>query len=156
MRKILSLVAVLIVFAGLIAGCGGGGADLHRITGLTPEKVVTTFHERAKSQNFDEAALYVSPTSLAAVKGVGNFLKNDLGLTDALHSNILAAKVVGQSGDFAVVMTTLQDGVNSTKVSVKAVGLEKINGEWYIVDNNTVFRDAKYKLLQDLIDNVLS
>lgn len=156
MRRIVCLFLVLAALAGLIAGCGGGGGtSVHRITGLTPEKVVATFHNSAKSQKYTEAALYVAPTSLASVKGVTNFLKNDLGLSDVLSSNLLSAKLVGEKGDFAVVLATLQDGVNSTKISVKAVGMEKINGEWYIVDSNTIFRDAKYKLLQDLISNVL-
>jgi hypothetical protein len=62
---------------------------------------------------------------------------------------------VASNGDFAVVMATLQDGVNSTRITVKAIGLEKINGEWYIVDNNTIFRDAKYKTLLNLLNGIL-
>ncbi len=155
MRKIWGLFLVLATVMALIAGCGGGGTSVHRITGLTPEKVVATFHDRAKDQNFAEAALYVSPTSLTAIKGVGNFLRNDFGLSDVVGSNLLSVKKIGENGDYAVVMATLQDGLNSAKISVKTIGLEKINGEWYIVDNDTVFRDAKYKLLQDLISSVL-
>lgn len=155
MRRIGSLFLVLALLAGLIAGCGGGGSNVQRITGLTPEKVVATFHDRVKSQQYEEAALYVSPTSLAAIKGISNFLKDDLGLSDALNSNLLSVKLMGETGDFAAILATFQDGVNSTKISVKAIGLEKINGEWYIVDSNTILQNAKYKLLQDLINNVL-
>jgi hypothetical protein len=86
---------------------------------------------------------------------VGNFLTKDLGLTDVVGSNLLSVKLLGKSGDFAVVTATLQDGLNSTKISVKTIGLEKIDGEWYIVDSNTIFQDAKYRLLQDLINDVL-
>lgn len=157
MRKIWGLTLILIMLAGLIAGCGGGGGGTkaQRITGLTPEKVVVTFHERAKNQKYEEASLYVSLTSLEAIKGVGNFLRHDLGLSDVLTSNLLSAKLMGEKGDYAVVLATFQDGTNSTKISVKPIGMEKVKGEWYIVDNKTIFQNAKYRLLQDLIDDVL-
>jgi hypothetical protein len=153
-KKLMGLFLSLVLLSLIIAGCGKG-ADVHRILGLTPDKVVATFHDRAKNQKYEEAALYVAPASLAAIKGVSGFLKNDLGLSDVLNSNLLSVKVVASNGDFAVVMATLQDGVNSTRITVKAIGLEKINGEWYIVDNNTIFRDAKYKTLLNLLNGIL-
>lgn len=154
MRKLVALVLGLLLLSGLIAGCGGGNG-VHRITGLSPDKVVATFHERAKAQKLEEAALYISPTSLTAIRGVGGFLKNDLGLSDVLSSNLLMVKLIAQTGDFAVVVATLQDGVNSANVTIKPVGLERIDGEWYIVDTATAYRDAKYKLLQNLLASVL-
>jgi predicted small lipoprotein YifL len=153
-KKVMGLFLILVLFALVIAGCGKG-PDLHRIPGLTPDKVVATFHDLAKNQKYAEAALYVSPTSLASIKGVSSFLKNDLGLSDALNSNLLSVKVIGSSGDFAAVLATFQDGVNSTKFTMKAIGLEKINGEWYIVDNNTIYQNAKYKILQNLLSGIL-
>jgi len=154
-RKIVGLCLGLILLAGIMAGCGGNGTTLHRVKGLAPEKVVSTFYERAKSQELEEAALYIAPTSLTAISGVGGFLKNDLGLSDVLSSNLLMAKPIAEQGGFAVVLATLQDGLNSTRITVKAVGLEKIDGEWYIVDTNTAYRDAKYKALVSLLENIL-
>ena len=154
MRKIMMLCLILALMAGIIAGCGGGGKGLHRLTGLTPEQVVTTFQDLAKQQKYAEAALYVSPVSLTAVS-VSNFLKDDLGLSNVASSNLLSVRQLAQTGEFAVVLATLQNGVNTANISVKLIGLEKIKGEWYIVDNETIAREAKYRLLQDLISSVL-
>jgi len=154
MRKLMMLCLTLALIAGLIAGCGGGGKGLHRLTGLSPEQVVTTFQDLAKHKKYAEAALYVSPVSLASVS-VSSFLKDDLGLSNVATSNLLSVKRLGQTGDFAVVLATLQDGVNTSNISVKVIGLEKIKGEWYIVDNDTIAQEAKYRLLQDLINKVL-
>ncbi|HBS59741.1 MAG TPA: hypothetical protein DEA44_10780 [Firmicutes bacterium] len=154
MRKIIMLCLTLALTAGLIAGCGGGGKGMQRLTGLSPEQVVATFQDLAKHQKYTEAALYVSPVSLASLS-VSNFLKDDLGLSNVASSNLLSVRQLGQSGDFAVVLATLQDGVNTSNISVKVIGLERIKGEWYIVDNDTIAREAKYRLLQDLINNVL-
>jgi hypothetical protein len=144
------------LLTGIIAGCGGGdGAKLHRVKGLAPDKVVATFYERAKNQKLEEAALYIAPTSLKELQGVGGFLKNDLELSEIQSSNLLMAKPVAEQGGFAVVLATLQDGINSTKITVKAVGLEKIDGEWYIVDFKTAYKYAKYEALESLLKNIL-
>jgi hypothetical protein len=40
------------------------------------------------------------------------------------------------------------------EVTIKPVGLEKVNGEWYIVDFDQIYNDTKYKVLQQLMANI--
>jgi hypothetical protein len=63
----------------------------------------------------------------------------------------LSVKKVAQQGSFAVVIATLQPDPNNFQLIVKPVGLEKINGEWYIVDTSKAMTDAKYQILVQLL-----
>lgn len=148
-----ALVAALTLFliTVLLAGCGGGGAQ--RILGLSPEGVVKTFITAAKADKLNEAALYVSPTSRNDVKAVTAFLSGQSGLGDIKTANILASKLVAQSGNYAVVVVTLQQE-NSFNINVKPVGLEKIDGEWYIVDFDSIYQNAKYSVLAQLLRSI--
>jgi hypothetical protein len=134
-----SLLLVLVV----VAGCGGGSGG-KRQAGLSPEEVVKTFFDAAKANNYSEAALYVAP-------GASN--KDELGDITA-NANLLSVKKVAQQGDYAVIAATIQPEQNSLNVIFKTVGLEKINGEWYILDYNQIYQDAKYKVLQQLLQNI--
>ena len=75
------------------------------------------------------------------------------GLGDLKDTNVAAVKVVAQAGNYAAVVVTLQQE-NTFKITVKPVGLEKISGEWYIVDNNQIYQSAKYSILAELLKKI--
>jgi hypothetical protein len=152
----LTLVAVigLIVLALLAAGCGGGGAGVQRIAGLTADGVVKTFFDSAKNGRLNEAALYVSPDSANDPHTVLKYLTGQSGLDELKNSNLLSIKKVAEQGDYSVVVATLQPEQNNLNITVKPIGLEKINGEWYIVDFDKIYQDAKYKVLQQLLSKI--
>lgn len=145
--KITALV-VMLVLVGLLAGCGGGSAA-KRITGLAPAAVVETFFNLVKSSSTNDATAYVSPASRSDVKAVMNLSS----LSEIKNSNLLSAKVVAQQGNYAVVSATMQ-AKDSFKISVKPVGLEKIDGEWYLVDFDSIANNAKYQVLQGLMSKI--
>lgn len=140
--KLLLAVSMLLVLV-VVAGCGGGSGG-KRQAGLTPEEVVKTFFDAAKDKNYSKAALYVAP-------GASN--KDELGDITP-NSNLLSVRKVAQQGDFAVVSATIQPEQNSLNVTFKTVGLEKIDGEWYILDYDQIYQNAKYKLLQQLMEKI--
>lgn len=143
---------LLIILA--VAGCGGSGSTAERVLGLAADGVVKTFFNAAKAGNLNEAALYVSPDSKNNSQAVKSFVTGQLGLSQIQNANLLAVKQVAQKGDYAVVLATLQDQQGSAQVTVKPVGLTKINGEWYIVDSNQIYNDVKYKILQQLLASI--
>ena len=151
---LLSLVTVLLVTV-LIAGCGGG-VNVKRLTGLSASDVVKTFIDNAKNNKLDEAGLYVSPASKNDPQTVLKYLTGQTGQSELdliKNSNLIAAKQVAQQGNYAVVLTTLQEQ-NTFNVIIRPLGLEKINGEWYIVDFNQIYNDTKYSILQSLLQNI--
>ena len=151
--KSLFAVSMLLIVL-LVAGCGGGsGSTAQRVLGLAADSVVNTFFETAKAGNLNEAALYVSPDSKQSAQTVKNFLTGQLGLDQIKEANLLSVKKLAEKGDYAVVLATLQDKT-SMKITVKPVGLIKISGEWYIVDADQIYSDAKYKILQQLLANI--
>lgn len=149
LKLIVALFLVVIAFAA--AGCGGGGAQ--RILGLSADGVVQTFFDAAKAGNTNEATLYVSPSTLNDPSTVYQYLTGQNSLSSLKNANLLSLRKVAEQGNFAVVVATLQLQQNSLNVTVKPIGLEKINGEWYIVDNNQIYQDAKYHLLLQLLSN---
>ncbi|MDF2570622.1 MAG: hypothetical protein K0R55_2226 [Sporomusa sp.] len=150
MRNKFILVAVLIITLLITAGCGGGGSKLERQSGLTPEQVVHSFFDAAKGNRMNEAALYVSPASVGDTQTVLKFVTGQSS-SSIKNANLLSVKKVTQQGNFTAVIATLQQEQNSLGIVIKPVGLEKINGEWYIVDYDQVFRDAKYQILAQLL-----
>mgnify|MGYP000960447949 CR=1 FL=1 len=135
------------------AGCGGG-SGVQRISGLSADGVVQTFYDSAKAGRLNEAALYVSPASTSNPSTVIKYLTGQGGLQELKTSNLLSLRKVAEQGNYAVVVATLQAEQNSLKITVKPVGLEKINGEWYIVDFDKIYSDAKYSVLQRLLSNI--
>lgn len=152
MRNKIILVAVLMLALLVTAGCGGG-SGLKRQANLSPEGVIRTFFDAAKNNRMSEAALYVSPTSVGDMQTV---LKYVTGQTKASvkKSNLLSVKIVAQQGDYAAALATLQTDQNSLSVAFKPVGLEKIDGEWYIVDSDQIFHQAKYRILAQLLSGI--
>lgn len=142
----------LLLFVLVIAGCGGG-SDAKRLNGLAADEVVKTFFDSAKNSKVKEAGLYISPASSGDTKTVLKFLTGDSGLGQIKKSNLMSVKTAAQEGDYAVVVATLQEQ-DSFKFTVKPVGLEKIKGEWYIVDFDQIYTGAKYKVLQRLLENI--
>ena len=69
------------------------------------------------------------------------------------NSNILAVTEVTRQDNYAVMAVTMQEQ-DSLKITIKPVGLEKIGGEWYIVDMDQVYAGAKYKVLLQLLGNM--
>lgn len=147
------LVITLLSVVVLAAGCGGGSQNLQRITGLGPDSVVKTFFNAAKNDKMDEASLYVSPASKGDSRTVLKFMTGQSGLEQIKNSNLISVQQVASKGDFAVVLATLQLQ-NTLNLTVKPVGLEKIDGEWYIVDTNQGLTEAKYKILQQLLSSI--
>jgi hypothetical protein len=154
MRKIkLSLLAIGLVAILLIAAGCGGGSDAKRISGLSTEGTVKTFFDAAKAGKMNEAGLYVSPTSKANNQTVLKFITGQ-DAKQIKKANLLSVKPVSQKGNYAVVLATLQNQQDSMDLTVKPVGLEKIDGEWYIVDADQIYNDAKYNLLQQLMEHI--
>lgn len=151
-KKLLTLLIILLITVG-IAGCGGSQASIQRISGLAPTDVIKTFINAAQRNNLTEAGLYVSPASKNDPQTVLKYLAGQSDLTLIKNANLIAVKQVAQQGDYAAVLTTLQEQ-NTLKIIIRPVGLEKINGEWYIVDFNQIYTDAKYKVLQNLLQSI--
>lgn len=137
----------------ITAGCGGGGSQYKRVSGLSPEQVVHNFFDAAKGNRMNEAALYVSPASTGDTQTVLKFVTGQSSAT-IQNSNLLSVRKVAEQGNYAAVVVTMQQQ-NSINLTIKPVGLEKINNEWYIVDYDQVFRDAKYQVLAQLLKNIL-
>lgn len=135
----------------LATGCSGDAGQ--RISGLDPEGTVKTFFEAAQNNRMSEAGLYVSPGSVDTGT-MWKYMTGQNDLSGLKNANMLSLKKVAQQGNFAVVVATLQPEQNSFKVVVKPVGLEKINGEWYIVDPNKIVTDAKYQILVQLLAGI--
>ena len=153
-RKLtLILVVSILVIVLATAGCGGG-SGVQRVSGLSSDDVVKTFFNAAKSGQLNEAALYVSPSSKNDPRTVMKYLTGLSGLEELKNANLLSLKKVTEQGNYAVVVATLQPEQNILGLTVKPVGLEKINGEWYIVDFNKIYQDSKYQLLQQLLSKI--
>lgn len=152
-NRMKSMAAISLLLLVLIVGGCGGGAGLQRIAGLSPEGVVKTFFNAARDGKLNEAGLYVSAASKSDAQTVMKFITGQSGLEQFKNSNLLSVKQVAQQGDYTVMVTTLQDQ-DSFKMTVKPVALEKVAGEWYIVDTNQIYQDAKYKILQQLMANL--
>ena len=147
-------VAVLMMALLLTAGCGGGNdSNLTRQANLSPEAVIQNFFEAAKSSRMNEAALYVSPTSVGDTQTVLKFVTGQSSAT-IKNANLLSVKIVAQQGNYAAALATMQTEQNSLNLVFKPVGLEKINGEWYIVDYDQIFREAKYQVLAQLLKGI--
>lgn len=153
-KKLLKLVlaAGLAMLVMLAAGCGGGGGA-QRITGLTADGVVKTFFDEAKAGHLNDAALYVSASSTNDPRVVMKYLAGQT-VNDLKNANLLSLTKAAEQGNFAVVVATLQTQANSLNIVVKPVGLEKVGGEWYIVDFDKAFQDAKYQALAQLLSKV--
>lgn len=151
-----TLIAVSMLFVLMVAaGCGGGsGSTVQRIAGLSADGVVKTFFNAAKSGNMNEAALYVSSDSRNNSQTVLKFMTGQSGLDQIKEANLLSVKKVAEKGDYAVVLTTMQDSQGSFNVTIKPIGLINTNGEWYIVDADQIYNDAKYRVLQQLLANI--
>jgi hypothetical protein len=145
--------AILLLIVALVAGCGGG-SGAQRPSGLAPDAVVKSFYDAAKADKVKEAALYVSPDSVNNAKVVIKYVTGQAAISELKNSNLLSVRKVAQQGDYAVVVATLQQQADSLKINVKPVGLMRINDEWYIVDNDQIFQDAKFKVLQQLMTNI--
>lgn len=154
MRKIrLSLLALgLMAILIAAAGCGGGSGG-QRVSGLSAEGVVKTFFDSAKAGKMNDAGLYVSPASKNSSQTVLKFITGQ-DLKQVKNANLLSVKQVAQNGNYAVVLATLQDQQGNASLTVKPVGLEKISGEWYIVDADQIYNDAKYSLLAQLMQHI--
>jgi len=146
------LAASLLIIVALVAGCGGG-SGLQRVPGLSPTETVTTFFDAAKNNRMEEASLYVSAASKSDPNTVVKFMTGQSELTQIKNSNIMSIKQVAQQGNYAALLVTTQEQ-NTFKINMKPVGLEKVNGEWYIIDFDQIYRDAKYKILQQLLANI--
>lgn len=147
------LAASLLLIIALVAGCGGDSSGLQRVPGLSPTETVTTFFDAAKNNRMAEASLYVSAASKSDPNTVVKFMTGQSELTQIKTSNIMSIKQVAQQGNYAALLVTTQEQ-NTFKINMKPVGLEKVNGEWYIIDFDQIYRDAKYKVLQQLLANL--
>lgn len=154
MLKVTAVLALLIVVL-LAAGCGGGGGQggAKRLTGLAADEVVQTFFNAAKSGNLNEAGLYVSPSTANDPRIVIKYLTGS-GLSEIKNANLLSLRKAAEQGNYAVVIATLQTAQNTTNIIIRPVGLEKVNGEWYIVDLDKIYQDAKYQVLQQLLSKI--
>lgn len=143
------LAITLLLLVALIAGCGGG-SGAKRLSGLTPEAVVQNFVDAAKANKLNEAALYVSQDSVNDTKVVIKYVTGQSDIEQLKNANLLSLRKVAQQGDYAVVVATLQQA-NSLSITVKPVGLTRVDGEWYIVAFEKIRDDLKYQALKQLI-----
>ncbi len=148
----LIIAAGLVLLTLLAVGCGGGGAL--RTPGLSADATVKAFYDAAKAGKMNEAGLYVSPDSISDPAVVAKYVAGRSELEQLKNSQLLSVKEVGEQGDFSVVLASLQSPDSALGFTVKPVGLEKTNGEWYIVDGDKILSDAKYKLLSQLLGSV--
>jgi hypothetical protein len=147
MRKFSLLSALVVVTFFLLAGCSGPVAQ--RVPDLAPDAVVKTVYDAAKNNRLTEAALYISPESLADSSPYSALTgQNDV--TSLKNTNLLSLNQVTQQGTYAVVVATLQQQ-DSLAIQVRPVGLEKVGGEWYIVDMSKIYKEAKYQLLAQML-----
>lgn len=151
MKSLLAISLLLIVL--FVAGCGSSGPGLQRIAGLTTEGTVRTFFDAAKNNRMSEAGLYVSAASKNNIQTVMKFMTGQTGVEEIKNSNILSIKQIAEQGGYAAVVVTIQEQ-NTFKMTIKPVGLEKVNGEWYIIDFDQIYANAKYKVLQQLLANI--
>lgn len=153
--RIVAICMLLLVAIGA-AGCGGGNdtTGLHRLVGLTPDGAVKTFFYAAKSGNLDEAALYVANETKSNAQTLLKFLTGQSGMEQIKSTNLLSVRNVAAQGNYAVVVATLQPDANSLNLVVRPVGLEKVNGEWYIVDFDQIYSEAKYSVLKALLEKI--
>lgn len=152
-KKNMRIIAALslLVLVVLVAGCGGS-SGLQRIAGLSAEDTVKTFFDAAKNSHMDQAALYVSAASKSDPQTVLKFMTGQ-SVAQIKNSSILSIKQLAQQGNYAAMVVTTQEQ-NSLNLTIKPVGLEKVNGEWYIIDADQVFKDAKYIILQQLLSKI--
>jgi hypothetical protein len=80
-------------------------------------------------------------------------LLTGFGVDDIKTANLLSVKKVSARGDFAVVVATIHQE-DTLKISVKTIGLEKIEDEWYIIPMDRIVQDTKYRLLAELLGGV--
>ncbi|MCE5286525.1 MAG: hypothetical protein LLG02_11860 [Pelosinus sp.] len=152
LKKMARLVMMVSLFAFVVtlAGCSGGGQTVQRIAGLSPEDVVKTFVDAAKNNRLSEAALYVAATSKSNPQTVLKYVTGQTDVQQLKDANLLLVKQVVVQGDYAVVAV----GLKADSYQVKAVGLEKVAGEWYIVDFDQILNNAKYNILRGLLSNI--
>lgn len=150
-RRTAIIMLSMFVVALLAGGCSG---TTQRVNGLEPEAVVKTAFEAAKSRNIMQAAAYVAPSALAdADAPTVTKLLTGLSVDDVKTANLLSVKKASTRGDFAVVVATFHQE-NTLKISVKTIGLEKIEGEWYIIPMDRIVQDTKYRLLAELLGGI--
>lgn len=142
-------VLCLLLFAAAAAGCATG----ERQTGLSPAGVVETFYQNAKEGRTGQAALYIAPGTELETGDVARQVSGLAELRELRSTNLVDVRQVASQGDFAVVLATVQTK-NSLRTSVKAVGLERTDGEWYIVDSDRMIANARYRILADLIRRI--
>ena len=152
-RKLTILTVVSLLLLLLVSGCGGGQTQSARINGLSADGVVKTFFEAAKAGKYNEASAYIAPGSTNP-KALIKYISGKPELDQLKKANLLSLKKVAEEGNYSVVVATFQTTDNSLSLAVKPIGLEKVNGEWYIVDFDKIYQDAKYRLLQQLISNI--
>jgi len=138
----ITTVVMVLVSIFALAGCGDS-AGAPRINGLAPDAVVRTVFNEVQTNHLSDAKEYLAPNTTGDNSSI-QAMKN---------SNLISVKTLANQGDYAVVVATMQQQ-NSTNFSVKPVGLEKINGEWYILDLNNIYNNAKYSVLQKLLGNI--
>jgi len=153
LNHIKSLLAMsLLIVVLLIAGCNGAKPEGPRVAGLTAESTVKSFFDAAKNDHINEASLYVSPLSKSDPQTVIKFMTGQMGVEQIKNFDIVSIKQVAEKGNYSAVVATIQDQ-NSFKI-VKPIGLEKIKGQWYIVDVDQIYTNSKYKVLQGLLGNI--
>jgi hypothetical protein len=145
------MLVIVLELAGCASDSGPGAA---RVAGLTPDATVTAFFNAAKLGRGREAALYVSPVTRNDVSTVLKYMTGHNGIGRLTNANLLSVKIIAAQGNYAAVVATLQPDADSTALLVRPVGLEKIDGEWYIVDNDQIVKAAKYLLLKHLLSEI--
>lgn len=149
-RPFMLFLAFILGFSLLIGGCAG---TAERERGLEPEAVVKTVFNAAKAKKLTQAAAYVAPSALVDDVSSVTKMLTGFGVEDIRTANLLSVKKVSTQGDFAVVVATIHQE-NTLKISVKTIGLEKIEDEWYIIPVDRIVQDTKYRLLADLLGDM--
>lgn len=152
-KSIKSLLAMsLLILVLLVAGCDSSKSSESRVPGLTAESTVKNFFEAAKNDHINEASSYVSPVSKSDPQTVIKFMTGQTGVDEIKNFDIFSIVQVAQQGNYSAVVATIQNQ-KGFKI-VKPVGLEKIKGQWYIVDVDQIYTNSKYKVLQGLLSNI--